>query len=134
HECARERLGDELARIEPAELLLDEALRGDERPWQPRPDLPVTFRAGYDFGANTAGRVLQQFFRTATLAGFGVQDLPLATGAAVDLVAYLRETQLCELPHLRGIEVWHDGTHMLLDRATRQSLELVQTMRGDEGT
>ncbi len=134
HECALDRLADELARIEPAELLLSEALRGEARPWLATGSSPTTFRPGFDFGADGGTRVLLQFFKTATLAGFGVQDMPLAIGAAGAVVTYLQETQLCALPHLRRIEVWHDGSHMRLDRATRQSLELVQTMRGDEGT
>ncbi len=134
HECASERLADELARIEPSELLLPEEQRGTDRRWQPSESLPTTFRAAYDFGVEGAVRTLQQFFRTATLAGFGVQDMPLATGAAGAIVTYLQETQLCALPHLRGLEVWHDGAFMRLDRATRQSLELVQTMRDAEGT
>jgi DNA mismatch repair protein MutS len=133
HECAPDRLGDELARIEPAELLLAEEQRGTERPWLPT-GIPVTYRAPYDFGADNGLRTLQQFFRVQTLAGFGVQDMPLAVGAAGALAAYLQETQKCALPHLQRIEVWHAQGHMRLDRATRQSLELVQTMRDDEGT
>jgi len=134
YECAADRLADELAHIEPAELLLAEELRGAERPWLQKDGAPVTFRAAYDFGAEGGTRSLQQFFGTATLAGFGIQDMPLAVGAAGALVGYLKETQLCALPHLRALQVWHDGSHMRLDRATRLSLELVQTMRGDEGT
>jgi DNA mismatch repair protein MutS len=133
HECAPDRLGDELARIEPAELLLPEAQRGMERPWLPT-GVPITYRAPYDFGADNGLRTLQQFFRVQTLAGFGVQDMPLATGAAGALATYLQETQKCALPHLQRLEVWHEQGHMRLDRATRQSLELVQTMRDDEGT
>ncbi|MCA8974202.1 MAG: DNA mismatch repair protein MutS [Planctomycetes bacterium] len=133
HECDKDRLDDELARIEPAELLLAEELRG-QTPWFLRPDLPVSWRPRYDFGADGATRTLQEFFGVATLAGFGVIDMPLATGAAGALVTYLQQTQLCALPHLRGLEVFTDGAHMRLDRATRQSLELVQTMRDNEGT
>jgi DNA mismatch repair protein MutS len=134
HECALDRVADELARIEPAEILLPEEQRGAPRPWQAGSDATATFRAAYDFGAESASRTLTQFFRTSTLAGFGVQDMPLAVGAAGALATYLQETQLCALPHLRGLEVWHDGAFMRLDRTTRQSLELVQTMRDAEGT
>jgi DNA mismatch repair protein MutS len=133
HECAIDRLADELARIEPAELLLPESRRAGERAWLPGA-VPLTFRADFDFAKDGASRLLQQFFKVGTLAGFGLTELPLATAAAGALVGYLQETQLCALPHLRGIEVWHDGICMRLDRATRQSLELVQTMRDQEGT
>ncbi len=134
HECAPERLADELARIEPSELLLAEDQRGQSRTWQPQDGVPTTFRPPWDFGVESATRTLLQFFRVSTLGGFGVQDLPLGVGAAGALVAYLQSTQLCALPHLRGLEVWHDGAFMRLDRTTRASLELVQTMRDGEGT
>jgi DNA mismatch repair protein MutS len=135
HECPLERLADELQRIEPAELLLGEERRGKDPPFLRGNAVPVTFRPRYDFGFGTASRALQTFFRTATLAGFGVEELPLGVGAAGALVTYLQETQLTALPHLRAIEVWQEGRHMRLDRATRQSLELVDTLQGDgEGT
>ncbi|MFN8823598.1 MAG: DNA mismatch repair protein MutS [Planctomycetota bacterium] len=133
-ECPPDRLADELARIEPAELLLPEERRGEHRHWLPQDSVPISFRPAYDFGTEGASRLLQQFFAVKTLAGFGVQELPLAIGAAGALVTYLQATQLCALPHLRRVEVWHDGAFMRLDRATRQSLELVQTMRDAEGT
>src|SRR5262245_11267495 len=134
-QCPSSQLGDELQRIEAAELLLADDLRAARPPFLQGLDLPLTFRAPYDFGVDTATRTLCTFFRTATLAGFGLEELPLAVGAAGALVGYLQETQLVALPHLRAIEVWQDGRHMRLDRATRQSLELVQTLRADgDGT
>ncbi|MCC7397318.1 MAG: DNA mismatch repair protein MutS [Planctomycetes bacterium] len=133
-ECGLDRLEDEVARVEPAELLLPESQRGGERPWLTGETVPTTFRPDYDFGADSARRLLLQHFATSTLSGFGVEDLPLAIGAAGALLGYLQETQLCALPHLRRMEVHHDGGHLRIDRTTRQSLELVATMRGDEGT
>ncbi|MFM1872804.1 MAG: hypothetical protein RL398_2226 [Planctomycetota bacterium] len=134
HECARDRLIDELARIEPAELLLPEGLRSEHNEWIEAARAPTTYRSVYDFGQEQATRTITQFFKVGTLAGYGIAEAPLAIGAAGALLAYLTDTQLCALPHLRGIELWHDGAVMRLDRATRQSLELVDTMRGGEGT
>ncbi len=133
-ECAQDRLVDELARIEPAELLLPEGLRSEHNDWIEATRAPCTYRSAYDFGVEQASRALQQFFKVATLAGFGIAELPLAIGAAGALIGYLGDTQLCALPHLRTVEPWHDGAYMRLDRATRQSLELVETMRDTEGT
>ncbi len=134
-ECPTAQLADELLRIEAAELLLADDLRAARPPFLEGFDLPLTWRAPYDFGVDTATRALCSFFKTSTLAGFGVEDLPLAVGAAGALIGYLQETQLTALPHLRAIEVDEDGRHMRLDRATRQSLELVQTMQKDgDGT
>ena len=133
HECELARLPDELARIEAAELLLAEDQRAAERPFLRGVEVPLTFRAPHGFGLSSATRALCSFFRTSTLAGFGVEELPLAVGAAGALIGYLQETQLTALPHVRAIEVWQAGRHMRLDRATRQSLELVETMQGAQG-
>ena len=133
-ETAQDRLGDELARIEPAELLLAEEHRGAEHPWLPQTRTPIAFRAAYDFGAEGGTRLLQDHFAVKTLRGFGVEDAPLAVGAAGALLAYLQETQQGALPNIRSLELWRDAAFMGLDRTTRQSLELVQTMRGGEGT
>ena len=133
-EVAHARLADELARIEPAELLLAEDQRGKDQSWLPQTKTPIAYRAGYDFGGDGGTRLLQEHFKVATLAGFGIDDAPLAIGCAGALLAYLQETQQGALPNLRRLEVWRDGAFLGLDRTTRQSLELVATMRGGEGT
>src|SRR5690606_9933431 len=133
-ECDRGRLADELERIDPAELLIAESrrelideLRGELR----SAELAVTRRADHDFGRQTAREALTKFFRTRTLDGFGLAELPAATAAAGAVIAYLQETQLAALPHIRGIELLRRGEQLGLDRVTRQSLELVETLRGD---
>jgi DNA mismatch repair protein MutS len=131
HECALARLPDELLRIEAAEVLLSDDLRGSEAAWLQGCTAPRTYRAPYDFGVDTATRTLCAFFATKTLLGFGIDGLPLATGAAGALIGYLQETQLQALPHVRAIEVFDEGRCMRLDRATQTSLELVQTMHKD---
>ena len=133
-EVPEDRLADELARIEPAELLLAEDQRGKDQSWLPQSATPIAYRAGYDFGGDGGARLLQEHFAVSTLAGFGIDDAPLAIGCAGALLAYLKETQQGALPNLRQLEVWRDGAFLGLDRTTRQSLELVQTMRGGEGT
>ena len=126
------RLADELARIEATEVLVAED--ADELLALARQTgAAVTRRGGYDFGADTATGALTGFFRTSTLEGFGVIDLPLAIGAAGALIAYLQETQRTALPHIQRIEVFQRSRVMAIDRATRASLELVDTMRGQEG-
>ncbi len=126
-ECEAERVADELARIEPAEVLVAE---GVEAPAFDR-CIALTRRAPHDFGRDTAHGVLTRFFGTSTLEGFGIAELPRAVAAAGALVAYLEQTQLAALPHIRGVRVHRHGAHMTLDRATRASLELVDTLRGE---
>ena len=130
NELPATRLGEELARLEPAEVILPEDSElGHEI--ARHSSAPVTTRSPYDFGAQTAEQTLLRFFRTATLSGFGVTGTPLALGAAGALITYLEQTQLAALPHIRKIELFPRDRVMRLDTATRNSLELVQTMRAD---
>ena len=133
-EVPHNQLGDEIARIEPAELLLAEDRRDKDQSWLPQTKTPIAYRAGYDFGGEGGTRLLQEHFKVSTLAGFGIDDAPLTIGCAGALLSYLQETQQGALPNLRRLEVWRDDSFLGLDRTTRQSLELVQTMRGGEGT
>jgi DNA mismatch repair protein MutS len=129
-ECDAGRWVDELERIDPAEVLCAEE-RGELLDELRALGRAVTRRPGYDFGRDSARNTLTKFFGTRTLDGFGVGELSLGVGAAGALIAYLQETQLASLPHIRRLEVHRHGAHMTLDRVTRQSLELVETLHGD---
>ncbi|MHC5064791.1 MAG: DNA mismatch repair protein MutS [Planctomycetota bacterium] len=133
-ECGEDAVEDELARIQAAEILIA------ENPESSSTDLSsvcanVTARPAYEFSVDSAERALAAFFSTANLTGFGIENMPHAIAAAGALLSYLEETQLTALPHISKIEAYHREEFMLLDRATRNSLELVDTMRGDgQGT
>ncbi|MCB9870405.1 MAG: DNA mismatch repair protein MutS [Planctomycetes bacterium] len=134
-ELQEQQLGDELGRLDPAEVLVAEDTPLATHLSHTAPGASLTRRSGYDFDFESAHQTLAKFFRTGTLAGFGVEDMPLAVGAAGALIRYLEETQLAAVPQIRKIQVFPRSSVMRLDRATRQSLELVQTMRGrDDGT
>ncbi|MEM7204589.1 MAG: DNA mismatch repair protein MutS [Planctomycetota bacterium] len=129
-ECPEQRLADELARVEAAETLTPE---GDEQAAEAslQGGGVETRRPPHDFGFETARRALTEFFGVATLEGFGVDEQRLGVGAAGALITYLQETQRAALPHIHRLTAFEPGRYMRLDRATRQSLELVDTMRGD---
>ncbi len=129
-ECREERAIDELSRIAPAEILVDE--ENEELVTELRQGkILVSRRAPYDFGRATAHKALTDFFKTQTLEGFGIEEYELGIGAAGAMISYLQETQKAALPHIRGVRLYQRSSFMFLDRATRQSLELVDTMRGD---
>jgi DNA mismatch repair protein MutS len=68
-------------------------------------------------------------FKTASLAGFGCDDLPLAVRAAGGLLQYLQETQQGDLPQIAGLRTYSTGEFMTLDEATRRNLELTEGIR-----
>ncbi len=118
----------ELSRLEPAELLLP-----DEEGWpaflQGRSG--VRRRAPWLFDADSGRRQLLQFFGLHDLAGFGIDDKPLATAAAGALLGYVEETQKQRLPHLTAISVEASSEAIAMNAATRRHLELDTRVDGD---
>jgi DNA mismatch repair protein MutS len=119
-------LADELRRIAPAELLVADGAA---------PDLPgdlgaVTRLPAWQFDPDTARRLLGEHFGTAGLAGFGVEDLEVALGAAGALLAYARKTQAQALTHVVALLAERGDEYVRLDAATRRNLELTETLRG----
>ena len=125
-------LQDELARIRPAECLVQEDAATETEQQVTRPDLggPVlTPRPAWCFARDEACRLLTEHFGTKTLEGFDVDEESSAVTAAGALLEYIRETQQSALTHINRLETWHRSRHMLIDEATRHSLELTRTMR-----
>jgi DNA mismatch repair protein MutS len=111
-------LDAELARLGAAEIVSPE----------PLPGASVTERkAGFDSGA--AERRLKARFEVATLDSFGGFDRA-ALCAAGGLLAYLDEVARESLPFLRPPVARAAGDHMMIDAATRESLELIQSASG----
>ena len=116
-----EALAAELARLQPAETLIDENVA-----W---PKLVTALpglrkRPPWHFDSDAARRELNRFFGTRDLGGFGVDRLPLAISAAGCLLGYVEETQKSALPHLSGMAVESASETIALDAATRRNLEL----------
>ncbi len=126
-ELTREALAAEIARLNPAELLI-----ADDSPileWLD--NRPITKRQPWEFVLETANHVLCQQFQVKDLQGFGCQDLPAAVIAAGALLQYARDTQRSALPHLQGLRVEQASDFIYLDAATRRNLELTQTLAGE---
>ncbi|MEZ5462387.1 DNA mismatch repair protein MutS [Dokdonella sp.] len=116
-----EALAAELARLQPAEVLIAEDVAW---PKVVSGLSGLRKRAPWHFDAESAQRELCRFFGTRDLSGFGVDDCPLAIGAAGCLLAYVEETQKSALPHLSGMSVQNANETIALDAATRRNLEL----------
>jgi len=130
-EPSTESVTDEVSRIRPVECLLPESEGFREHPSSVIGDLGalITHRPDWSFSPETAERELCKHFGTATLAGFGCDGLSVGIGAAGALLEYLRETQKTELGHLWKLTPYRPSDHLILDRVTQRSLELVETAR-----
>ena len=96
----------------------------------------VTEREPWRFGRDTTRRILLDHFKVGTLEGFGIEDDSPALPAAGALIEYLQETQRGACEHVLRIERVETADYLVLDRATRSTLELTHTQRGArrEGT
>jgi DNA mismatch repair protein MutS len=128
---AEEQVADQLARIEPAEVLIS-----DEAP-SPSDSLigsaAVTRRQAWTFGRTVAIESLAKHFGTKSLDGFGFDvereaDVVAmrATGAVLN---YLTETQKASLAHIDRLSRYSCDDRLSIDPATRRSLELLATIR-----
>lgn len=121
----------ELNRLQPAEIILPEALElnhilpGHVTRWQ-------TWR----FESGRCQETLLRHFGVASLDGFGLRGKSLAIRAAGAILQYLQETQPSALRLLKQIATYTLGDFMVLDAATRRNLELTETLRsgGTEGS
>ncbi|MCG6935519.1 MAG: DNA mismatch repair protein MutS [Proteobacteria bacterium] len=114
-------LQNELDRQQPAELILSETF--SDTTLNARAPCH-TLRPAWQFDTDYATRQLCAQFGTDNLAGFGCEEVPVATAAAGALLGYVQDTQLTGLPHLQDLRIEWSRDTVLLDAVTRRNLEL----------
>jgi len=122
---------DELGRIRPAEVLIAEMDEGDPLLVALRgiPGLTITKRPAWSMSLSRGVETLQRHFGVSTLDGFDLDAQSPTVGAAGALLEYVEETQRASLAHIAKIEPHRRGSALLIDEATRRSLELTQRLR-----
>jgi DNA mismatch repair protein MutS len=121
-ECDRLGLAAEIARIEPGEIIVSDALYGDPEiaPWLRT--LPVVTPLTRDvFDGATAERRLASYFAVATTESFGTFSRLELTAAAA-CITYVERTQLGGRPPLSPPTREAIGTSLMIDAATRANL------------
>jgi DNA mismatch repair protein MutS len=127
-ECSERELPSWLARMSPAEVLVD-------RERQPSgvlaARLPITNRPSWQFDAQLGARKLCEQLGVASLQGFNAQTLSAAQAAAAALLSYAEHTQGRALAHVKSLQVQRSTDLLDLPPATQRNLELTQTLRGE---
>ncbi|MCD6673139.1 MAG: DNA mismatch repair protein MutS [Burkholderiaceae bacterium] len=138
-EADAQTLAREFDRLRPAELLLAE---GAQLPASLTAALQaqgvidtaaVAHAPAWQFDARRAQRRLCELFGTHDLAGFGAQELDAAVGAAGALVEHVERTQGRTPSHLQGLRVFDGDAFVVVDSVARRNLEIVESLRGDDG-
>ncbi len=125
-----EVLAGELARLDPAEILIPEATALPEHA-VPQPEQRLRERGAWSFQPDTAHEYLTDQFATHDLSGFGCEDLEAGIRAAGALLVYARETQKGLLPHVRSLVPERFEETVAMDAATRRNLEIDRTLSGE---
>ncbi len=133
------QLLDDLARIRPSELVISDELRhvDDEGfskvQWlklaEQQFKMSLAYRPVWEFREVAGKDVLCKHFRVKSLEGFGLEKETLSVAAAGVLVVYVQEMQKAALGHILSLKRFEHASSMLIDDATRRSLELTRTMR-----
>ena len=124
----QEALRAEYERVQPREVLIPKPLAVPvdivERPSDHFPNTLQPWDAQH-FRVDRAYRRLTQHFSVRSLEGFGCEEQPLAIAAAGALLAYVHETQQNSMAHVQGLNYYSTGDYMVLDKTTRQNLDLL---------
>ncbi len=130
-ESAAGQLAAEIARIDPGEIIVSDAVYADA-------DIAPMLR-GFEhvmplardvFDGATAERRLSDYFKVATSESFGpLSRLELTAAAAC--VTYVERTQFGKRPPLSPPLRESAGAALAIDAATRASLELIRTLSGE---
>src|ERR1700719_2255772 len=130
-ECATGELAATLARINPNEVIVTDALFGDPELGPLLRELPAVTPLTRDvFDSATAERRLCDYFAVATMDGLSAMSRLEATAAAA-AVTYIDRTQVGKRPPLSPPAREAAGTTMAIDPATRANLELTRTLAGE---
>jgi DNA mismatch repair protein MutS len=121
-------LGDELARIDPAELLMSEATRNEFRALKLQIPATAQLIAAEAFDSTAAAATINAAFADGSVDPSAWSRVERAALGA--LIGYIRESQKGVAVALRPPSSERLQSHMAIDAATRSSLELLETQRG----
>lgn len=122
-----------LQSFKPSEVLYQR--NTDERFKEAFGDQFYTYRLeDWVFTQDYAQDVLLKHFQTASLKGFGVEELHLGIIAAGAALHYLAETKHGETDHIRTISRIAEDAYVWLDRFTIRNLELIHSPHPDATT
>ena len=130
-ECERSALAAAVARIEPGEIIVADAVFSDTELSPYLRSLPAVTPLTRDvFDGATAERRLAAFFGVATTASFGAFSRIELTAAAA-AVTYVERTQIGKRPPLSPPVREAAGATLAIDQATRANLELIRTLSSE---
>lgn len=128
---SKEMLFNEIARLSPAEILYAD---NQQNLFIKNQHSKALAMPEWYFDADTCQRILCEQFATKDLAGFGIDAYPSAIGASGCLLQYIQDTLKTALPHISGITIQQPCDTIIIDRASRRNLELLQNLQHSDSS
>ncbi len=128
----RKALSDELFKAAPREVVFPREAEAGTAEFLSRSNLAEAARSPADdwtFDSPPARELLLRHFKVASLAGFDLEDKPLAVAAAGGLLQYLKGVRKDSLALVHAISFQATGTAMVLDATAVKNLELIRNLR-----
>ena len=134
---AAESVLDQLTRMTPAELLINEAEHDAtasllDTAETVLPSLCITPRPAPLFHFPNCNELLTDHFQVTNLAGFGCSGFKQGIIAAGVLLDYIQETQKTEIGHIEQLTPIELDRILQIDDSSRRNLELTQTIIGSK--
>lgn len=136
-EFPKEKLREQVLSLHPSEIIIAETqLAYVSKNLNLNHDIFFTGREDWIFNRDYGYEVLTEHFKTASLKGFGCEDLEAGIAAAGAVLNYLKENQKNELGHITQLRRRYNSDYMTIDPTTQRNLELVQSLsqRDNRGT
>ncbi|MFZ3073486.1 MAG: DNA mismatch repair protein MutS [Thermodesulfobacteriota bacterium] len=124
---------DEIKRLNPSELLVDQGLSPGLNAVSSENEAysfkNITVLPSLSFSIKKAFEKLLSHFNAASLDGFGCAGFTSGIGAAGALLDYVKTTQKADIKHVRKLIPYGVDNYLSMDYVTRRNLEIEQNSR-----
>ncbi|MDR1429394.1 MAG: DNA mismatch repair protein MutS [Spirochaetaceae bacterium] len=128
-----ERLGSELERLQPREMVIQESLLEENtslaRVLSEYPGLVLNRWADWLFDSGRGRELLERQFGSGGLKAFGLSGQEAEIAASGALLDYLTGTSRSMLPHVRSLICYGDEEYIGIDESSQRNLELIRNLR-----
>jgi DNA mismatch repair protein MutS len=123
------KLKDEIFRIRPSEVIIDESLTASDVIKEYLFELEIPFSVSSEpVHGEISQEILKSVFADSVINSIKWSQVPESAMASAQLVNYLIETQKTTRHSLYSIEFYNPAEYMILDATTWRNLELTQTI------
>ena len=126
----------ELGRCQPKEILLPQSLQTNtviQSVLSMNAGIAVSYYPDWKFSQELSYKRLTTQFGTTNLRSFSLEETSPEIAPAGFLLEYLASMTGNELPHITGIQVYHDVDFVVMDDSSRRNLEIVSNLNDGSG-